>query len=362
MTDQLQTSYQPDYVSPPGETLRELLEEQSLPQRQLAVKIGVTPKHINSIVSGSSGISAEIALGLEKALGVPARFWLSRDAKYQEFLAREQERDELYQHIQWVKRFPLKEMVNLRYIRKYEDSEDALQQILRFFGLAHPVDFENWWDELRPTFRISLKQEPNQFALAAWLRQGELLASQIDAPPFDARRFEQSLESIRELTLQPPQVFQPRLTETCRACGVIVEFVPELPKSFVCGATRWVRDHPLIQLSLRYKTEDMLWFAFFHEACHVLRHPKRKTYLQDGSRQDNEQEEQANRFAANKLIPPKAYKDFARHQLSAQEVLDFASEVGIAPGIVVGRLQHDGCLPFTHLNRLKASFNWVIPE
>jgi hypothetical protein len=31
----------------------------------------------------------------------------------------------------------------------------------------------------------------------------------------------------------------------------------------------------------------------------------------------------------------------------------FAHEAGIAPGIIVGRLQHDGALPWTHGNTLK---------
>jgi hypothetical protein len=38
-------------------------------------------------------------------------------------------------------------------------------------------------------------------------------------------------------------------------------------------------------------------------------------------------------------------------------VVAFAKEIGIAAGIVVGRLQHEGDLPRTHLNDLKRSLD-----
>jgi HTH-type transcriptional regulator / antitoxin HigA len=68
------------------------------------------------------------------------------------------------------------------------------------------------------------------------------------------------LSSTRALTLESPAVFQPRIVEACAAVGVVVVFVPELPGARVCGATRWLNPNKaLIQLSLRYKTNDHLW-------------------------------------------------------------------------------------------------------
>jgi len=37
----------------------------------------------------------------------------------------------------------------------------------------------------------------------------------------------------------------------------------------------------------------------------------------------------------------------------------FAKRIGIAPGIVVGRMQKDGLLPWTHLNGLKIRYRWA---
>ena len=52
--------------------------------------------------------------------------------------------------------------------------------------------------------------------------------------------------------------------------------MPELPKTGTSGATRWLTpEKALIQLSLRHKSDDQLWFTFFHETGHVLLHGKR---------------------------------------------------------------------------------------
>ena len=114
----------------------------------------------------------------------------------------------------------------------------------------------------------------------------------------------------------------------------------------------------LIQLNLRYKTDDQLWFTFFHEAGHIIRHGKRDVFIDiEVSKPNDAREEEASNFAANLLIPPVKYVDFIRRDdRSKASIRRFASEIGIAPGIVVGRLQHDGILPYSHCNDLK---NWL---
>ncbi len=72
------------------------------------------------------------------------------------------------------------------------------------------------------------------------------------------------------------------MTAGCAAVGVAVVLVPELPGTRVSGATRWLTPgKALIQLSLRYKSDDQLWFTFFHEAAHVLLHGKRDLFIED---------------------------------------------------------------------------------
>jgi len=197
----------------------------------------------------------------------------------------------------------------------------------------------------------------------AWLRQGEVEAGRLDCGTFDREAFIGVLGRARRLTGELPQSFVPALQELCGPCGVAVVFVPELPGLRVWGATRWLSPtRALIQLSLRYKTDDHLWFTLFHEAGHILLHNKRDVFVESGI-SDDEEERAADRFAANHLIPPSDFQRLRQEApFSEGAVREFAQELGIAPGIVVGRLQHDGLLSFTHLNRLKRHYEWAVPE
>jgi Zn-dependent peptidase ImmA (M78 family) len=196
----------------------------------------------------------------------------------------------------------------------------------------------------------------NQDALAAWLRRGEIVARKIECRPYDKAEFRDALSKIREYTVTEPEVFQPAIQRLCAESGVALVFLKALPNTGISGVTRWLTsDKALIQLSLRYKTNDHLWFSFFHEAAHILKHNKGNVYLEektgavDSARTD---EVAANNFAANLLIPPPAYRRFTCI-ISRDNILAFAREISVHPGIVVGRLQHDRKIRFDQYNDLK---------
>lgn len=81
-------SFTPDWVSPPGDTIADLLEERNWTQAHLAQLLGYTTEHISLLINGKAPIHEETALKLEKVLGSTAAFWLSREAQYQVNLAR----------------------------------------------------------------------------------------------------------------------------------------------------------------------------------------------------------------------------------------------------------------------------------
>lgn len=65
-------------------------------------------------------------------------------------------------------------------------------------------------------------------------------------------------------------------------------------------------------------------------------------------------------FAADIMIPPSAWADFTSHgKPSEARVLEFAATQGIAPGVVVGRLQHERIVPFGQMNDLKVPLAWA---
>ena len=200
------------------------------------------------------------------------------------------------------------------------------------------------------------KAEPG--AIATWLRLGELAALEIETSPYHKPRFEAALNQIRALTTESPDIFAPRMVEESAAAGVAVVFVREIKKCPTSGAARWLLpDKALIQLSLRYKSDDQFWFSFFHEAGHILNDPKKEIFIDDGQC-NTEREEKANRFAATWLIPSRLNGNL-RELKTEQDIIAFAKRAGVSPGIVVGRLQKEGLVSWnSRLNKLKVRFTW----
>ena len=165
--------------------------------------------------------------------------------------------------------------------------------------------------------------------------------------------------------MEPVSFFQKELMRLCASVGVAVVFVQELPHTGICGATQWLTPtKALIQLSLRYKTDDQLWFTFSHEAGHILLHGKRQIFLEIEEQDREKEEKQADAFASNMLIDPAEWKRFLKQDSyhTKTGIQEFAQKVGIAPGIVVGRLQHENLLPYTHCNDLKRHLDWNAEE
>ncbi len=250
-------------------------------------------------------------------------------------------------------------MIKFGWIKKCAHKGQQVAECLQFFGVSSVAVWQRRYAEPLAAFKASSKFKKDGAAVSAWLRHGERCASEIECQPFDKDAFKTALKDIRSLTLESnPDVFIPRLVERCAAAGVAVVLAPAPKGCPVSGATHWLSpDKALLMLSLRHKTNDHLWFAFFHEAGHLLLHGKRMVFLETNGL-DDEHEREADQFASDLLIPPQYAKELAFIGKTYASVTKFAEKIGIAPAIVVGRMQKEGYLPWNMLNKCKVRYQW----
>jgi len=353
-------TFSPDWVSPPGDTILDLLEERGWKQNEFAERIGFTTKHVSHLINGKSALTEDAAIKLERVLGSTARFWMSREVQYRESLARENAIELLEEDVGWLKELPVANMVKFGWINKYTKKAEQVSELLKFFGVASVDAWRTQYAEPLAAFRTSEKQPKTPGAVAAWLRQGERQANQMVTASFDKAGFRSALDDLRAFTEETDaQVFMPAIVEACADVGVAVVFEPVPAGCPASGATRWIgSDKALLMLSFRYKTNDHFWFSFFHEAAHLLLHGKKMLFIETKSL-DNEHESEANEFARNVLISKQYAEELAVLNHSDAAIRSFAKRAGVAPGIIVGRMQHEEILPWkTRLNCLKARYEW----
>ncbi len=352
--------FDPDYVVAPGATLKESIDGKGISQTQLAQRTGLAEKTISQIVNGIAPISYDTAEKLELVTGVPAKFWNRRELGYREALSRRKELAALAGNKAWLEEIPLNELVDRGFVERSEDVGTLVHRALRFFGVS---SVDAWRKAiLAPSVQYRSNKAKAKYPgyVAAWLRMGELQAEAIDCESFNGQEFRRLLQQeVRELTPADARVWRRRLPELCAQAGVAVVLTKEIPRAAISGATRWLskRETPLIQLSLKFKTDDQFWFSFYHEAGHVLLHGRREMYIDCGAGNETEEEREASAFAGNLLIPPEHIAQLP-YLRSKAIIRRFASSIGVSPGIVVGRLQHEDLMPKSHCNDLKKKYTW----
>lgn len=355
--------YKPNHVSPPGETLLETLDALEMTQVDLAVRIGKSVKTINEIIKGKAPITPETALQLELVLKTPASFWNNREKNYREFLARKSAENRFKSQVSWLRKFPISTMVDYNWLPIGNTDIERVESLLAFFGLNHRMHWGRIYRNVKVTYRKAYQGEINFNSLTAWLRKGQLMAHEVKCRPFNLKKFLEALQAIRALTMKKAEEFYPEMQSLCSEAGVAVVFTRELPKLNVCGATRWLTpEKAMIQLSLIYKTNDQVWFTFFHEAGHITLHGKKNVFVDGIDKMDNQKEDEANRFAEDLLLPPKELSNFLDKAdlTDVESIRQFAFSQGISPGIVLGRLQHEKKIPHDKFSgELKTKFAWA---
>jgi HTH-type transcriptional regulator/antitoxin HigA len=357
MAPEIRYEYRPDYVVSPGQHLLKTLELKGMSQSELATRIGRPQKTINEIVKGKAAITPDTAIQLERALGTPAAAWNALEAAQQLRLAEKRDAERLMAFADWVKNVPVGELMKRHKLPESRDALSLIQNCLKFFGIDTPEHLVS--SSTLAAFRKSPSFDPDDLAMCAWLRLGELEAETMDCASFDRARFRTTLDRLRALTLEADlKTIKETLQRECMRSGVAVCFVAELRHTHVSGAARWLTpERALIQLSCRYRSNDHFWFTFFHECAHILFHGKKGGFLEMKEPSSESEEEEANDFAANHLIPRQALSSLMRERpISKELIVQFAHRQQIAPGIVVAQLQkHRRLVPMTPLNKLKVS-------
>lgn len=356
---------EPDWVALPGDTIAEIMEEAGWKQRDLAGRLGYSEKHLSLLINGDATITRDTAQRLERVLGGSVEFWLNLEANYQQHKARIEAQNRCNEWMGWLDQFPVKFLMDhdmLKKCRLTQNNKPAVvDELLRFFRVATPDEWGSQYGNLELSFRRSQRVEYPIGAVSAWLRMGEHDAEKLgDLPKYNARRFEKALTEVRGLTRSPPDEFSGEMRRLLGEAGVHLVFVPAVPRSHVSGVARWLAPtKPLIQLSLRGKTNDKFWFTFFHEAAHILLHgkdrgAKESIYLDDpnSGRSVGDEEHEANQWAADYLIRQEHAAELSALK-TRSEIVAFAEKLSLHPGIVAGRLQHEGIIPFSQFNDLK---------
>ncbi|MEA3272606.1 MAG: HigA family addiction module antitoxin [Patescibacteria group bacterium] len=337
----------------PGATLQDELDFFGLTQKALAEKIGYTAQTVNRIIKGVEPITTDIALALERVFdGSPSvQFWLNMQSEYDQEISKVKELEET-EEVQFFKdnvKATFKELQKGHIFENYLlntriNCKKAIIDIKNFFG---SYSLRSIPDEafLGVAFRKGGKKDISEYNLAAILKIGDRKAKAIlkdgGISRYNKINFLKLLPKLKKISNETQKDFLRLLQEECLKVGVIVVYVPNMTNTVFGGATMRIANHPVILLKVENQREDIFWFNFYHEAGHIVKHSKKKVFIDfDEDGQKNEFEIDANEFASSIL-----YSDFdeIKNKIEKNAPLDIRIKkisqiVGISKSIVAGKI------------------------
>lgn len=343
----------PTVAIPPGETIRENIKYLGMCQKELAVRLDVTEKHLSHILNGISPITYDTALKLEVVIGPSADFWMQLEANYRLNKARLEKENEIEIDLQVLEQIPYEIMADYDWVIKETNKTARVLNCREYFAVSK-------LSQIKPAYDVLFRQHKelkniSEYGVLAWLRRAEIQGMDPDVDRFSKTKLKAMIPKFRELSFETPEYIFTEIQKLCAECGVSLVLIKYIPKTYICGATLWRNGKAIIALSLRVKGADSFWFSFFHEIAHILAHTKKEFHIC----YDNiSKEDEANILASNYLIPQELYSTFISEYdyTNRDEIIKYANKIGVAPFILVGRLQHDKLIEYKLYNDLIPRF------
>lgn len=344
----------------PGYYIEEIVEESGLSHKDFAQRLGTSAKNLSKLLRGQQRLSLDIAVKLSRMLGTSVQYWLNLQSAYDAVVAEhstdeEDARErEIFSHIDY-KYF--KNNFGLPELRRKID--DQIKKVREFLGISSLTLLA------QEDFAVSYRSEKNELTESNIVKANIMVQiamnkalEQEDVKEYNEEKFKQVIEYALSLTTEHT-TFYPLLKEAFSEAGVSLIILPNLSGSKINGATKKIGKSIMLMVNDRRSYADIFWFTLFHEIGHIIN----RDFGISFESESGEQETKADEFAADQLIPPEKYKEFAAKKVfTEQSIRSFSKDIGRDPGIVVGRLQNDGYVEYTdrRLNALRNKYKVFI--
>lgn len=357
---------EPDWVSPPGDTIARLMEMREIGADDMAAAMSLSSIEFDALIQGRRRLTGALAKALSDNLGSTPRFWLARDKSYLRDLTRLGQTDPATTD-DWLRSMPVTSMRRFGWLAKNIRHRNCLaEELLSFFGCKSLPE----WGERYSTgigavaFRTSLSFPADDMATLVWLRIGEMQADRTQVRPYSVAEFKDLLPNLKQISAHKrPASIMERLRDACYSAGVNVTSA-RAPLGCRASGASWfdANGNPVIHLSFRHLSDDHLWFTFFHEAAHIILHGH--SHIDgDGvlsmSAEDERHELEADLYAREMLLPEQFRTRLVRFGGSTPNAIRrVAREAGVTPGIVVGQLEKENVIPYGRLSTMKRRYRW----
>lgn len=348
--------YKPKVILGPGDSIREELEYYNWTQKDLSEILNITEKHLSNILNNKVPISIEIARALSSVFKQSPEYWINLDTNYRLRLQDSAIEDNISAKALVFRYMPINQMRKLGWIS--EDKSKLIEEV-KLFWQIEKLNFDFLDSKISAYFRKSTAyRQFNPYYAYAWLQKARIEVIKVSTKTYDRKRLEQLSKEISKLsnTKDGINLFLNELDN----CGVIFLNLPHLKQTYTDGASFMSNGNPVIIYTARLNRDDNFWWTVTHEIGHILYHLKSNAefFIDSVDKIDSGiLEEEADAFTNHVLLSEQILVYFRDiRSITKLKIEQCSKELNISPSIIVGCLQFNKVIPYTHLNRIKSKF------
>ncbi len=231
---------------PPGETIKEMLEERCMSQKEFAARMNVSEKHMSRLVHGDVILTPEMALRLEMVLGVSAHFWNNLESIYREKILLVQQENGMEDELEILDCFPYEDMASYQWVKDVDTMRDRVIELRKFFEVSSLTLIK---EPLIPSIVYKKTDEKYDYSLMAWAQKAKLEARKVDTKPIDTNKLKRILPNLKK----NKSTVSSKLTD----CGIVVVELPDMGCSFT------FKDKKKIVVGMADRNN--FWACLYHE-------------------------------------------------------------------------------------------------
>ncbi|MCD8231148.1 MAG: HigA family addiction module antitoxin [Clostridiales bacterium] len=277
---------------PPGATIKEQLTDRGMTQKEFAIRMDMSEKHISRLINGSVQLTTDMAVRLETVLGVPAAFWCNLEAVYREKLVRAKAENEMDVDVEIADKFPYEEMAGYDWVPKTDNMKERVHHLREYFEVVRLELLQN--PMVNPVACCTQTAVVDKYSSLAWIQKAKLEGRNVLTEVLNIQGLYNLLPEIYDMKRQNPESLCRILTERLAGQGVTLVFLPPLKNCSLQGVS--FRDGKRIVMGLLdyEQNKERFWFCFLHELAHII-----YGHIDKAGGISDEDEEEANRFANN---------------------------------------------------------------
>ena len=303
--------YIPFEATHPGSLIKEELKFRGISQKDFALNIDMQPSMLNEIIKAKRAITADIALKLEKALDISAKYWMHFQSGYELDCARIEDKNIAKNNLieQWK---VIRNYVNVAYLKRrnlLSDSlEDCILKVKKIFNAPSIEDLILQYSGFKQQYSFykkSEKLEIDEKNLFTWETVAKNLAKAKKVNVYEIDKINLLKTELNTILFENNNTLF-KIENTFSNYGIKFLKLEKMDKTPVDGITFWSDENPAIVVTLRKNNIDNLAFTIFHELGHVFKHlnnDKNKTIIDiENKNEKSIIEKEADSFAQEALI------------------------------------------------------------